>query len=129
MKEEPSLPIVGVVGPCCAGKSTLIRALHALGYPAKHIAQEHSYAPRMWQIIGQADVLIYLDVSYPVAQQRRWMNWQPADLDEQNRRLRHAREHCDLFVETDSLTVAEVREIILKFLRGDSQLLPLDTPP
>jgi thymidylate kinase len=121
MTEEPPLPVVGVVGPCCAGKSTLIRALRALGYPAKHIAQEHSYAPRMWQIIGQPNVLIYLDVSYPVAQQRRWMNWQPADLDEQNRRLRHAREHCDLCVETDSLTVDEVREITLKFLGGNSE--------
>ena len=96
------LPIVGIVGPCCAGKSTLIRTLGALGYSARHIAQEHSYAPRMWQIIGQPDVLVFLDVSYPVAQQRR---------------LRHAREHCDLYLHTDALTIEQARQRVIEFLQ------------
>jgi cytidylate kinase len=122
MADEPALPVVGVVGPCCAGKSTLIRALRRLGYPARHIAQEHSFAPRMWQIIGQPDVLIYLDVSYPIAQKRRWMNWQPADLEEQRRRLRHAREHCSLFVDTDPLTADEVYERVREFLRATGRV-------
>jgi deoxyadenosine/deoxycytidine kinase len=108
--------VVGVVGPCSAGKSTLVQALQAHGYQAKHIAQEHSYAPRMWQVIGRADVLIYLDVTYPVAQARRWMNWRPADLAEQQRRLAHARAHCDLYVATDDLDIAAVRERVLAFL-------------
>ena len=111
------MKVVDVVGPCCAGKSTLIRVLTALGYPAKHIAQEHSFAPRMWQVIGQPDVLVFLDVSYPVAQQRRWMNWQPKDLDEQQRRLRDAREHCDLYLPTDALTAEQVRQEVLEFLQ------------
>jgi len=115
----PSL-VVGVVGPCCSGKSTLVSALQQRGYTVRHIAQEHSFAPRMWQIIGKANVLIYLDVSFPVAQQRRWMDWQPADLAEQQRRLRHAREHCDLYLQTDTLTPAEVLTRVLSLL-GDMQ--------
>jgi len=108
--------VVGVVGPCCAGKSTLVRGLCEAGYAARHIAQEHSYAPRMWQVIARPDVLVYLDVSYPVAQRRRWMSWKPQDLDEQQRRLRHARDHCDLYVRTDPLTVQEVCDRVLSFL-------------
>jgi deoxyadenosine/deoxycytidine kinase len=110
-------PLIGVVGPCCAGKSTLIRALEALGYTARHIAQEHSYAPRMWQVIGRPDVLVFLDVSFPVAQRRRWMNWRPEDMEEQRRRLRHAREHCDLYLHTDAHTPQEVLEQVLEFLQ------------
>jgi cytidylate kinase len=109
--------IVGVVGPCCAGKSTLVHALLEHGCAAHHMAQEHSFAPRMWQLIGKADVLIYLDVSFPVAQQRRWMDWKPADLEEQWRRLRHAREHCDLYVQTDALNAEDVLQQVLAFLK------------
>jgi deoxyadenosine/deoxycytidine kinase len=108
--------VVGVVGPCCAGKSTLVEALLARGYQARHIAQEHSYAPRMWQVIARPDVLIYLDVSYPVAQARRWMDWRPEDLEEQRRRLAHAREHCDLYLATDALAIEAVCERVLAFL-------------
>lgn len=109
-------PVVGIVGPCCAGKSTLVAALAAHGHNARHIAQEHSYVPRMWQVIGRADVLVFLDVSYPVAQERRWMNWQPADMEEQQRRLAHARQHCQLYVATDGLSILAVRERVLAFL-------------
>lgn len=108
---------IGVVGPCSAGKTTLIRALEAQGYSARHIAQEHSHAPRMWQVIGHADVLIFLDVSFDVAQQRRWMSWGPEDMEEQHRRLRHAREHCDLYIHTDVLTQQQVLEQVLGFLQ------------
>ncbi len=107
---------LGVVGPCSAGKSTLVRALTERGYVARHIAQEHSFAPRMWQQIAHAEVLIYLDVSYAVAQRRRPMDWQPADLEEQRRRLAHARAHCDLYLATDDLTIDEVRQRVLAFL-------------
>jgi ABC-type Mn2+/Zn2+ transport system ATPase subunit len=105
--------IVGVVGPCCSGKSTLVKALLERGYVTRHIAQEHSFAPSMWKTIGKADVLIYLDVSFPVAQQRRWMDWKPADLAEQGRRLRHAREHCDLYLQTDALAADDVLKRVL----------------
>jgi shikimate kinase len=117
---EPGLPVVGVVGPCCSGKSTLVRALRERGYPAKDIAQEHSFAPRMWQIVGQAEVLVYLDVSYAVAQQRRRMDWRPEDLAEEQRRLQSARERCDLYLNTDALTPEQVQAQVLGFL-GTSQ--------
>lgn len=111
-------PVIGIVGPCSAGKSTLAAGLRALGFAAKPIAQEHSFAPRMWQVIGKPDVLVYLEVSYLVAQQRRWLNWQPADLDEQRRRLHHAREHADLVVDTDALTVEQVRRRVVEFMEA-----------
>ena len=110
--------IIGIVGPCCAGKSTLLQALTAAGYPVRHIAQEHSYAPKMWQIIGRAEVLIFLDVSFEMAQRRRWMDWLPRDLEEQQRRLRHAREYCSLYIDTDPLSTAEVQARVLQFLAG-----------
>ena len=113
----PARPIVGIVGPCCAGKSTLARALQAQGFAAKPIAQEHSFAPRMWQQIGHADLLIYLDVSHAVALARRWMNWQPADLEEQHRRLAHARANCSLYVHTDPLSIEAVQAHVAEFLK------------
>jgi cytidylate kinase len=108
--------VVGVVGPCCSGKSTLVSALAARGYEARHIAQEHSFVPSMWKVIGKSDVLIYLDVSFEVAQARRWMDWKPADMEEQRRRLRNAREHCDLYIQTDALGPDEVLRQALDFL-------------
>jgi ABC-type nitrate/sulfonate/bicarbonate transport system ATPase subunit len=80
--------VIGIVGPCSAGKSTLARGLTGLGYAAKSIGQEHSYVPHMWQVIGRPDLLVYLDVSYNVAQGRRRLDWQPTDLDEQRHRPR-----------------------------------------
>lgn len=109
---------MGVVGPCCSGKSTLVSALVQRGFAARHIAQEHSFAPAMWQVIAKADVLIFLDVSFDVAQQRRWMDWKPADLEEEHRRLKHAREHCDLFVQTDALSAEQVLQRVLSVLEA-----------
>ncbi|MCC6190250.1 MAG: hypothetical protein IT318_14560 [Anaerolineales bacterium] len=116
MEADPQALVIGVVGPCCAGKSTLVQALLTRGYQARHIAQEHSFAPRMWQVIARPDVLVFLDVSFGVAQQRRWMNWRPVDLEEQQRRLAHARQHCDLYVATDPLGPEAVCERVLNFL-------------
>ena len=112
----PRSPLIGIVGPCSAGKTTLARALTARGYQARAIGQEHSYVPHMWQTITRPDVLLYLDVSYPVAQARRWLDWQPADLEEQRRRLAHARAHAHLYLDTDPLTAVEVRERAEAFL-------------
>ena len=92
--------------------------LATAGYTVRHIAQEHSFAPKMWQIIGKADLLVFLDVSFDVAQRRRWMDWLPRDMNEQRRRLRHAREHCDLYLDTDTLSVDEVLTRVLSFISG-----------
>ena len=108
---------VGVVGPCASGKTTLTTGLNQSGYNARHIAQEHSYVPSMWQRLTNPDILIYLHVSYPLTIQRRTLDWTENEYSEQIFRLRHAREHADLFIDTDNRTPSEVLEQALSFLR------------
>lgn len=109
--------LIGVVGPCGSGKSTLIAGLERHGYACRHIAQEHSYVQAMWQIISKPDVLIYLGTSFPVSTARRKLNWQEKDHAEQLRRLAHAREHAHLIVNTDDLTPSQVLQTALDFLQ------------
>ena len=108
--------LIGVVGPCGSGKSTLIAGLETQGYVCRHIAQEHSYVQAMWQIITKPDILIYLGASFPVSTARRKLDWQKRDHDEQLRRLLHAREHADLMIDTDDLTSEQVLQKVLEFL-------------
>ena len=84
--------LIGVVGPCSAGKSTLIAGLSHYEYGARHIAQEHSYVPDMWKRITKPDVLIFLDVSYEESMRRRPMEMTEEEFDTQNQRLNHARD-------------------------------------
>jgi len=110
-------PLIGVVGPCGSGKSTLISGLEGFGYKCRHIAQEHSYVQAMWQIISNPDILIYLDASFQVSTARRRLDWQEKDHKEQMRRLSHARGHADLIIETDDLTPAQVLQKVLEYLQ------------
>lgn len=110
---------IGVVGPCAAGKTTLVNKLSRLGYEARHIAQEHSYVPAMWQRISNPDRLIYLHVSYPNTLIRRRMNWSDDEYQEQLNRLRHAREHADLIIDTDPLNPEQVLQIVLDYLAAN----------
>ena len=114
--ENEQRPLVAVVGPCTSGKSTLVRELLARGYNAREVVQEHSYTPTMWQRITRPDLLIYLDVSWQVAQQRRPTDAKAAWWDELSRRLRHAREHADLYIPTDELTTQEILARTMAFL-------------
>jgi thymidylate kinase len=111
-------PLIAVVGPCHSGKSLLVQALCERGYRAREVAQEHSYVPAMWQRITRPDLLVYLDVSWEVARQRRPTDAKADWWAEQAHRLRHARQHADLYVHTDKLTPQEVIEMTLAFLRG-----------
>lgn len=113
----PRAGLIGVVGPCGSGKSTLVAGLQVAGYPCRHIAQEHSYVPYMWQRISHPDTLIYLDASFRICTLRRRLNWAEGDYVEQLRRLAHARQHADLIIRTDALSVSEVLEAALAFLR------------
>jgi deoxyadenosine/deoxycytidine kinase len=115
--EPPSKPLIGVVGPCGSGKSTLIAGLEQHGYRCRHIAQEHSHVQAMWQIISKPDLLIYLHASFPVSTKRRDLIWYEKDHTEQLRRLAHAREHAHLIVNTDDLTPEQVLQKALDFLR------------
>jgi cytidylate kinase len=113
----PNLKI-GVVGPCSAGKSTLIGALTRQDIRAHHIAQEHSKVPDMWKRLDEPDVLIYLDVSYRVSMQRRPLNMSSDEFAEQVYRLQHAREHADLYIHTDELSPEEVFERVRGYLEA-----------
>jgi cytidylate kinase len=110
--------LIGVVGPCGSGKTTLADALDARGYSTRHIAQEHSYVKDMWKRITNPDVLIFLQASFPVTKQRRgkMIHWSQAAYDEQQRRLEHALEHANLVLDTDNLSIKEVLERVLAFI-------------
>ncbi len=116
---ESSL-LVGIVGPCSSGKSTLARALRDRGYTVKEIMQEHCAAPAMWRLLTNPDVLIYLDVHPDVAAQRERLD-QPSSwwAEEREVRLRHARQHCDVYIETSNLSPEEVFRQALEYLTGD----------
>ena len=118
--EPPGSPLVGVVGPCGSGKSTLIAGLEKHGYKCRHIAQEHSHVQAMWQVISKPDVLIYLHASFPISTTRRKLTWLEQDHQEQLRRLTHAREHAHLVVNTDDLTPEQVLQKVLTFLQDVS---------
>ena len=119
--EPASKRLIGVVGVCGSGKSTLIAGLEKHGYACRHIAQEHSYVPAMWQIISKPDILIYLEAAFPISTARRKLNWQEKDYSEQLRRLAHAREHAHLVVKTDDLTPAQVLQNVLDYLEASSE--------
>ena len=109
---------LAVVGPCSAGKTTLVQALRAAGYETRHVAQEHSYVPDMWQRISRPDLLIFLDVDYAAALARRpTTTGSPARLAQQATRLAHARQHCHFYLDTSQLTPDEVRQQVLAFLQ------------
>jgi RNase adaptor protein for sRNA GlmZ degradation len=110
-------PLVGVVGPCGSGKSTLITGLEQNGYTCRHIAQEHSYVPAMWQRLARPDILIFLEASFAVSTARRRLNWHEADHEEQSRRLAHARQHADMVIETDTLSPEQVLARVLDYLK------------
>ena len=118
--DEPDLKrlLIGVVGPCGSGKSTLIVGLNNAGYRCRHIAQEHSYVPYMWKRITNPDLLVYLKASFETCTARRKLNWTQADYTEQLSRLAHASQHADLIIDTDDLSPAEVLGRLLEYLES-----------
>jgi len=116
MRTDDGEPLIGLVGVCAAGKSTITAHLRASGLRAKPIAQEHSYVPDMWKRLTNPDVLVFLDASYPVTIARRNLRWTEKEYQEQQHRLRHARQYADLYLFTDLLSPQQVVEQILQFL-------------
>jgi len=118
-REEPPgkpNPLIGVVGPCASGKSTLIAGLTRLGFHTRHIAQEHSYVKDMWQRLTNPDILVFLNASYPITCQRRKLDWTEADWQEQQQQLSHARAHADLYLDTDKLSIEDVLNKAVEFI-------------
>ncbi len=118
-EEVTTKPLVGIVGPCSAGKSVLARRLRAAGYEVREIRQEHSVTPTMWQRLTHPDVLIYLDVSMDVAAQREGLaapsSWW---VEEREFRLAHARQHCDFYLDTSALAPQEIFTLVREFLES-----------
>jgi len=110
-------PVIGVVGPCAAGKSTLGSDLRSRGYRVRHIAQEHSYVKDMWKQITNPDILIYLDVSFEISMKRTDSNWSRVIYNKQIERLEDARKSTDLYINTDEFKPAQVLEMVLEKLQ------------
>jgi len=114
---------IAIVGPCGSGKTTLALDLQARGLDARQIVQEHSFVPEMWQLITRPDLLIFLDASHSVCNQRKNLGWCREEHAEQLRRLEHARQHCNLYIHTDSLSPDEVFELTWRYL-SEQRLVP-----
>ncbi len=106
-----------VVGPCAAGKSSLVTRLRADGFRLRSVSQEHSYVPYMWQR-HDPDVMIYLDLRLDTLHRRGRRGWTQQMLDEQHRRLAYARAHCHLYLATDQLAPDQVADHVAAFLAG-----------
>jgi hypothetical protein len=113
---EFSSTLIGIVGPCSAGKTTLLNNLQQHGFLARHIAQEHSFVPDMWRKLVNPRFLIYLDVSYPISMYRRPLDMTEAEFSEQVSRLEHARNNAHIYINTDNLSPDEVLERTLDLL-------------
>jgi hypothetical protein len=113
---------ITVVGVCSAGKSTLSKTLRERGYKVRTVAQEHSHVPYLWQI-AKPDVLIYLDASLSTIRRRRNPRWHRPLLDEEHRRLAHAREHANLYIHTDGLSPKDVASRALTFLNNTRSVM------
>lgn len=112
--------LIGLVGPCKSGKTEIRKSLEYQGFRCRHISQEHSFVPNMWQKISQPDILIFLDVDYHHTL-LRGLIWDEKDYQDQLTRLEHARSHADLLIDTNTLSIDEVLDKILFYLKSLSK--------
>jgi predicted ATPase len=117
--ERSRLQIV-VVGPCAAGKTTLVNGLRERGFAsARLVAQEHSGVRDLWRRRGRPAALIYLDVQTAAMNLRQGRaDWTDEARVEQLLRLENARRECDFYLDTTSLSIPQVLEAVVGFLRG-----------
>lgn len=107
---------IAVVGPCSSGKSTLVSRLREHGFNAYAVSQEHSIITRLWDH-QHPDVLVYLHIDYETVQTRRGTNWPQWIYDAQVERLRDAREHAAIVLDTGIMTVDDAVARIIEWLR------------
>ncbi|HEY3423585.1 MAG TPA: hypothetical protein VGL27_02220 [Negativicutes bacterium] len=105
-----------VVGVCASGKTTLVKGLCALGIDAYNVAQEHSCVKKLWKK-RNPDILVMLDATLDLINRRRIVYWGEERLLLQRERLRDAREHSDVYIQTDLLTQAEVIQTVIEYIR------------
>ncbi|MDU2066221.1 MAG: hypothetical protein E6713_15505 [Sporomusaceae bacterium] len=107
---------IAVTGVCASGKTTLVNSLRNHAVEAYNIAQEHSNIQTLWQK-KNPDILVMLDATLPSIRRRRKVAWGQERLIVQKQRLAHARQHVDLFIQTDALTKEGVAKLVLIFLQ------------
>lgn len=112
---------VAITGVCASGKTTLVQELCRRQIDAFSVPQEHSAVPSLWQK-KEPDVLILLDATLPAIQTRRQVFWGEERLAAQHERLKNARAHADLFLQTDHLSRSEVVAKVLDYLHGQGWL-------
>lgn len=107
---------VAVTGVCASGKTTLVHNLCQQNVEAYNVAQEHSFVKTLWKK-KNPDLLIMLDATLPVIKIRRIVPWGEERLIAQHERLNNAREHANIFIQTDDLSKDEVTERVLDYIR------------
>ena len=112
---ERRQPLIAIVGPCKSGKSTLLNGLLEYGFNARQVAQEHSFAPSMWEQITNPDILVFLQCTYENTV-LRGLNWTQTEYDHQQPRLEHARKYADLILKTDISSPQEILKKVINFL-------------
>jgi hypothetical protein len=108
-----------VVGPCAAGKSTLVTALRLFGYDARVSGQEHSEISSLWRH-SDPDVLIALEVDIAAVRRRRGEHWPEWLLQRQIERLRDAEAVADLTIDTSRLDQRAVFERVVAYLESSA---------
>jgi cytidylate kinase len=115
--DEPSAPLIGIVGPCGSGKTTLSKLLIERGYRSRAIAQEHSFVPTMWRRITNPNFLVHLEASFDISTSRKKLNWNLGEYQEQLRRLEHSHTYADLIIQTDFLSPDQVLQTVIDYLK------------
>ena len=106
---------IAIVAICASGKTTLVRGLREAGYDAYNVAQEHSCVHDFWNK-KHPDVLVMIDATLPTVKKRRVVYWGQDRIDTQHKRLADAKAHADLYIQTDDLDAAAVRQKVIDFL-------------
>ncbi|BEU87742.1 hypothetical protein TAMA11512_12060 [Selenomonas sp. TAMA-11512] len=112
---------VAVVGVCASGKTTLVKGLQEAGVDAYNVAQEHSCIHDFWNK-RKPDILVMIDATLPAIKKRRRVFWTEERLVVQHERLKDAKAHADLYIQTDAYSAQEVLEQVLAFLRKTQEV-------
>jgi ABC-type cobalamin/Fe3+-siderophores transport system ATPase subunit len=105
---------VVVVGPCAAGKSTLVAGLKRLGVGARAVAQEHSAVPHLYRL-RPCLAVVFLAADWPTVHARRPLSAGRAQWQEELLRLTEARRAARLVVHTDGLGIDAVRDVVYQW--------------
>jgi hypothetical protein len=108
-------PRIVVVGPCAAGKSTLVAALQERGFDAHVSAQEHSAIAALWQHT-HPDIVIALEVNISAVRTRRGADWPEWLHDLQVQRLHAASAAADFTIDTTDIDPESIVDRVVAFL-------------